>query len=194
MVTQARPTTPAAHRFTRDEYAAMTATGVFDGKRVELLEGEIIDMAPKLTPHAYTVSQLTVMLARALDPARWTLRIQDPVILDDRSEPEPDVAVCDAVADKYLSSHPTPEHVHLLIEVAESSLGYDLGRKRAAYAGAGIARYWVVDLVDGQVHVFADPDPVARSYRTGSVVDAAGAVALPDGSTVATAAFLPPAP
>lgn len=169
----------------------MGAEGLFDERRVELLDGEIIDMAAKLSGHSYTVYKLPLRLRDVLG-TDVIVRAQDPVEIDDRSEPEPDVVVCKHVPDEYASAHPTAAQVLLVIEVAESSLAYDRTRKARAYARTGIPCYWIVNLVDRRVEVYTDPDPAKGRYRSVRHVGEAEEIATPLGPTLAVSSFLPP--
>ena len=189
---QALAQAPTVHRITRAEYSRLAESGFFEGQRVELLEGEIIHMAAKLVPHVYTVRCLNYALVRRLGP-EFIVQIQDPIVLDDWSEPEPDVSVCRAVPDNYAKALPEATQVVLAIEVAETSLRYDLKRKVPAYAAAGVAAAWVVDLKRRRVHVFAEPEPAGRRYRVQRIATERESLPLPDGSDIAIAEFLPPA-
>ncbi|MEO7730789.1 MAG: Uma2 family endonuclease [Kofleriaceae bacterium] len=138
--------------FTRAEYAQMIGLGLFEGERVELIQGVLVKMSPQYPPHASTVQRLTQLLAIRLQ-GRFTLRIQLPLALADDTEPEPDVAVV-ALGD-YDDEHPTT--ALLVIEVSDSSLKADR-RKAAIYARAGIVEYWIVNLDARTVEVYAAPD------------------------------------
>lgn len=168
----------------------MGEAGLFSDERVELLDGEIVTMSPKLTPHAFTVNQLMYLLVARFGPAA-VVRIQDPIVLDDWSEPEPDVAVCEPVPDRYRHAHPRADQVLLVIEAAESSLVYDRTRKARAYAAAGIPEYWIVNLVDRRVEVLTDPDPGTQSYRQHREVLPGDALSLPRDGTIAIDEILP---
>jgi len=133
---------PAVHRFTRDEYYRMAEAGLFRDERVELLDGEIITMSPQLTLHAFSVNQLMYLLITTLG-RRVVIRGQAPIVLNNRSDPEPDIAACVPVPDKYRRAHPKANQVRLVIEVAESSLVYDRTQKSRFYAASGIPEYWM---------------------------------------------------
>jgi len=156
--------TPTLYRFTREEYDRMIDLGLLVDKRVELLDGEIIAMPPHNPPHASKVGRLTSLLFRLLGMT-VTIRGQLPIVLDDWSEPQPDIAVCQFDSGDYEHGHPKANEVLLVIEVSESTLAYDRGRKVAAYAGSGIPEYWIVNLVDRRIEVFSDPDPTIQRYR-----------------------------
>jgi Uma2 family endonuclease len=181
---------PIVHRFTRDEYYRMAEAGLFEDERVELLDGKIITMSPQLTPHAFAVNQLMYLLITTLG-ATVIVRGQTPIVLDDWSEPEPDIAVCQLNPDRYKNAHPRADQVLLIIEVAESSLTYDRTRKAVAYAASAIPEYWIVNLIDRQVEVFADPEPTRPRYRQQRLAFGSDILTLPRGSTIEVSDFLP---
>jgi Uma2 family endonuclease len=128
----------ARHAFTTDEWHRMGELGLFDDNaRVELLDGDIIDMTPIGSRHAGTVNRLTRLLVNAVDD-RGVVAPQNPVLLDEHSEPRPDLAVLAPRADDYTLAHAEPEEILLLIEVSDSSLTYDRDRKAPYYARAGV--------------------------------------------------------
>lgn len=140
------------------DYHRMAETGILDeDERVELLEGKIIWMSAKGTAHRSAVGRTDYLLKNRLGNRAW-VSIQDPIKLNDRSEPEPDVAVVQIDPLDYADHHPTPSEVYLIIEVADSSLKFDCETKGKAYAQAGIADYWVLDVVDRQLYVFREPN------------------------------------
>lgn len=181
---------PTLYRFTRDEYYRMGDAGLFVDKRVELLDGEIINMPPQNPPHAGTTSHLATVFIRALG-ALFSIRVQVPIVLDDWSEPEPDIAVCQLDPDSYMFAHPRAAQVVLLIEVAESSLPYDRGQKTAAYARSGIPEYWIMNLVDRRIEMFSDPDPVTQRYRTERSAGVGDILSLPGGVVLPAVDILP---
>ncbi len=143
--------------FTVDEYHAMGEAGVLSPEEhVELLDGEILTMPPIGPGHAGDVTRLTYLLITTFG-SRALVRAQNPVRLDDYSEPHPDIALLRPRDDFYASRHPQPSDVLALIEVAESSLAFDRGKKLRAYARCGIAEYWVVDLHSDEVLVHREP-------------------------------------
>jgi Uma2 family endonuclease len=150
---------PVRHLFTVEEYERMGETGLFaDGQRLELLGGEIIEMAPIGSPHAGTVDRLTRLFVVAVGD-RAVVRVQNPVRLSDLSEPQPDVSLLNPRTDFYVSGHPRPEDVLLVIEVADTTVRWDRGVKRPFYAAAGIGEVWIIDLGAGLVEVATDPGP-----------------------------------
>lgn len=135
----------------------MGQAGLFDeDARVELVDGEITKMSPIGDRHALCVMRLERLLGPLAD--RAVLSVQNPVVLDDRSEPQPDVTLLRPPLERY-SSHPRPEDVLLLIEVADTTLAYDRDRKVPLYARAGVGETWLVDLGAGEILVFRSPGP-----------------------------------
>jgi len=146
---------PRRHWLTVDDYYKMGEAGIFtENDHVELIEGEIIDMVPIGSQHAYLLNKLNRIFSKQI--AETTLiRIQDPIRLDQHNEPEPDLAL---VTNKnYSSHHPGPEEILLIIEVADSSLTYDLTIKTPLYAQHNIPEVWIVNLNNSKVHVFQQP-------------------------------------
>jgi Uma2 family endonuclease len=138
------------HQFSTDDYHSMSESGLFEGKRVELLEGRIIDMDPVKSKHASVVKLLNNWLRSALSD-QYTISVQDPILLSKYSEPEPDLAVLDFREDYYAKAHPQPKDIHLLIEVADTSLDKDQKVKLPLYAAAGIPEVWIVNLPEQQL-------------------------------------------
>jgi Uma2 family endonuclease len=169
------------HRITVDEYYRMAEVGILPpDARVELIEGEIIDMAPIGTGHGGTVAQLDQLLHDAAR-GRAQMRVQLPVRLSDISEPEPDFALVKPRADFYKKKHPGPADTFLIIEVSESSLRYDLQLKAPLYARHGISEYWVIDLKGRQVRFFRSPESGQYADVTSTGTPGVVApVALPD--------------
>jgi Uma2 family endonuclease len=152
------------HRLTVADYHRLGDAGIL-GKddRVELLDGQLVDMSPIGPRHALAVDALTELLVHAV-AGRAHVRVQNPVTLDSGSEPQPDLTVVRRPWSGYPRAHPGPADILLLIEVADSSLELDLGAKRAIYARAGIAEFWIVDLTTDTVLVHRDAD--GDAYRS----------------------------
>lgn len=182
---------PAPYRFTREEYHRMGEAGLFEGKRVELLEGEIITMSPQSSPHASTVTHALKALQRTLPP-EFVVRGQHPIVLDGDSEPEPDIVVCAPDPTEYFHRHPVPSQVLIVLEVAVSSLAYDRGRKATAYARASIPAYGILDPSRRLLELLTDPDPAAARYRKVEVLAEDGRLPLPGGGAISVAELLPP--
>lgn len=149
---------PLAHRrFTVDEYYRMAEVGILGpDDRVELLDGEIVEMSPIGSRHAATVTRLQRLFERGAGD-RSIGRVQQPVRLDRYSEPEPDIAVVAAREDFYATGHPGPDEILLIVEVADTSLRYDRHRKLPSYARAGIPEVWLVDLTLDRVEIYREP-------------------------------------
>jgi Uma2 family endonuclease len=181
----------AQRRFTVQEYHRLGETGILGpDERVELIRGVIREMSPKNWAHVIATKKVLRTMEDALR-GRASVYQEAPLAAEGiDSEPEPDVLVCsnpDELA--YGSSRTKPL---LVIEVADSSLEYDLGEKAALYAEAGVPEYWVVDLVRRRVVVFREPEK--GGYRLRSVVEENGSltmIAFPD-LTFPISAFFPP--
>jgi Uma2 family endonuclease len=171
----------------RSEYDRLIGLGVFDDERVELIQGVLVKMSPQEAPHASTVQKLTKLLIAQLQE-RGTLRVQLPLALSDDTEPEPDVAI--VPLGDYETEH--PRTALLIIEVSDSTLKKDR-RKADVYASAGIAEYWIVNLGERTVEVYASPRvdryTELRTLRTGDILRPR---ALPD-IALAVAEILPKA-
>ena len=155
-------------RFTRVEYQKLAETIFLPDERLELIDGQLVLREPQDTPHAVG-SQLALRAVDRAFGAGWNVRPGLPVALDDMSEPEPDVAVVPGDPRDYLDAH--PEHPVLIVEVSWSRLAFDRRHKASLYARAGIADYWVVNLVDRVVEVHREPvadasAPYGFSYRS----------------------------
>jgi Uma2 family endonuclease len=143
-------------RFTVDEYHHMIESGVLhDDEPLELLEGWLVPKMTRKPPHDVAVVLASDAL-RTRIPQGYHLRIQCAETTSD-SEPEPDIVVVRGVARDYTSRHPGPNETALVIEVADSSLTRDRSVKARVYARAGIAVYWIVNLVDSQIEVYTAP-------------------------------------
>lgn len=154
---------PSRHRFTVEEYHRLGDAGLFANERVELIDGEIIDMAPIGGPHASTVNRLTRVLVTRLGE-RAVVAPQNPVGLTDLSEPQPDIAVL-RPRDDFYRTHATPADVFVLIEVAETSLRFDRGVKAPLYGRAGVPETWVIDVLGRTIEVFTEPGPTGYAAR-----------------------------
>jgi len=147
-------------RWQRAEYERLVDLGVFRGEPIELIGGQLVVAEPQGAYHASAISSVDYAL-RAVLPPGWIVRLQAPVSLDDESEPEPDLVVVRGRPADYRESHPA--HPALAVEVAESSLEFDRGRKGSLYARAGIQDYWIVNLVDRVLEVCRAPEPDAAA-------------------------------
>jgi len=175
-------TVVTAKRFSIEEYHRLGELGFFDpDERVELIRGEIIKMAAKGRFHSVCnsllVEELILLLSR-----RARVRVQEPIILTDDSEPEPDVVIARNRADNYLSSHPEPADILLVIEVSDSTLKYDRETKLSLYAEAGIANYGIFNLVGSQLEIHSEPYQERQgdfNYRSKRIVLPDETVAIP---------------
>jgi Uma2 family endonuclease len=139
------------------EYHRMGEVGILTERdRVELIEGELVAMAPIGSQHSGTVNSLTRRLVLALGD-RGVVAVRNPVRLDDLTEPQPDFAVLKPRSDDYRLATPRADEVLLIVEVADSSLAYDRTVKRSLYARHGIAEFWIVNLPAGEVEVCRGP-------------------------------------
>lgn len=142
----------------------MYEAGVFgDDPHVELLDGEIMMMSPIGPWQGELVRRLTWFFVKNL-PDTIYCSAQLPIIAGDHSEPEPDIALVHRREDSYKSEHPSPSDVLLLIEVSESSLKFDTGRKLQLYASIGIAEYWVVDVAKQSILVHREPSGASYEH------------------------------
>lgn len=170
------PDTPQRHRLSVEDYHRMAEAGILgEDARVELIEGEIIDMTPIGSRHAAAVKRLNHILTLTIGDTA-IVSAQDPVILDPHSEPQPDLALLRPRADFYQSAHPRPDDILLVIEVADSSLAYDRDIKLPLYARAGIPEAWLVDINAGRLTCFSRPG--ADGYRQAAVIEALNAVRI----------------
>lgn len=167
--------------FTVDEYHHMIKVGILrDDERVELLDGEIVEMPPIGSHHFAVVNRLDVLLKARL-VSRAMVSIQGPVTLRPDSEPQPDVTVCRLKEDFYESGLPEPQDTYLLAEVSDATLVVDRSLKVPRYARAGIPEVWVVDLQGRRVEVHRSPS--LDGYREVSVTrpgDHIAPLAFPD--------------
>lgn len=146
-----------AKRFTLDEYHQLTDLGFFhEDDHIELINGEIIQMVSKGTAHETCLRNLWKQLPKLVGD-RATLQSQAPITLPPNSEPEPDFAIVHNRDDNYLSAHPSPVDILLVMEVADSSLSYDQDVKIPLYAQAGISDYWIFNLFDNHLECYSEP-------------------------------------
>ncbi|BBD60133.1 hypothetical protein NIES2109_29280 [Nostoc sp. HK-01] len=151
------------HKFTVQQYHKMFELGILkEDERVELIRGEIIEMSPIGTKHAACVKCLNKLLSSKLRD-RVLIAIQDPVELNDNSQPQPDVALLKPRDDFYAAAHPQPQDIFLLIEVADSTIIYDREEKIPLYAEANIIAVWLVDINEQIVEVYQQP--TATGYQ-----------------------------
>ncbi len=166
------PEFPRLRRWTLEEYNRMVNAGILTAQdKVQLVEGEIVEMTPQNSPHMITVTKAFRLLEKAAGDKQY-VRIQGPLILEPDSEPEPDVAVVTGSPDDDWYAHPTT--ALLVIEVADSSLAFDRTRKARVYAHAGIPEYWIINVEERCIEVHRDPAadvpaPAEPHYMTRTV-------------------------
>ena len=145
-------------RWTVQDYHRMSELGILNpDERTELIAGQITLMAAKGTPHVTALGLLATALDKLLAKQSAFVRTQDPIQLDDYSEPEPDLAIIKGTILDYVDHHPRPDEVYLVVEVADSTLKQDCEVKDKIYAQAGIDDYWVLDVKNRQLHIFRNP-------------------------------------
>jgi Uma2 family endonuclease len=171
-------TEPRTFRWTREQYHGLADLGYFQDRRVELLDGEIVEMPVPKNPHVVALSLTEDALRAAFGGGYW-VRTQAPLDLGPASEPAPDLAVVPGKPRDY-TDHPTT--ALLVVEISDTTLSHDRGRKSGVYAAAGIADYWIVNLVRRRLEVFRRPisDSDAKlgwRYATKKIYDQGDAVA-----------------
>ena len=163
------------HRLTVHDFHRMGETGILPVEgRLELIEGEIIAMAPIGSRHAAIVKQLNTLFVRAAG-ARFIVSVQDPIILGEHSEPEPDLALIQPRDDFYALALPRADEVLLIVEVADTTLRYDREIKIPLYARHGIPEVWLIDVDGRTLTVFETP--ADGRYRNERRVRPSGALA-----------------
>jgi Uma2 family endonuclease len=149
---------PHPRTWTKEEYYRLGELGFFRGQRVELIGGTILVLDRQSPPHATVLSLVAQRLA-GIFGSQTSVRQQGPLDLEATTEPEPDVAVVLGARRQHLHAHPTS--AVLIVEVSDTTLAYDRGRKASLYASAGIRDYWIINLVTPQVEIYRDPIPDA---------------------------------
>jgi Uma2 family endonuclease len=170
------------HRVTVNDYYKMAEAGIFgEGDRVELIDGEIVDMAPIGSRHGGVVKRLTQHFS-ATAGNQAIVSVQDPLHLDARSEPEPDLMLLKPRNDFYAAAHPEAPDVLLLVEVGDATARFDREVKLPLYARHGITEVWLIDIEARQVEVCRFPQPESSDYAELTTI-ATGQIAphlLPD--------------
>jgi Uma2 family endonuclease len=171
---------PQKHPISAEEYLRMGEAGVFAPEaRLELIEGEILEMAPIGPPHAGLVARLNRLFVQRVG-ASAVVWGQSSVVISDRSVPQPDLALLKYRTDDYMGSLPRASDVFLAVEVSDTTLPFDLRTKAPLYARCGIAELWIVDVNEKALHVFRGP--AKGGYRTmfvAKVGEGVACVALP---------------
>jgi Uma2 family endonuclease len=180
MMRQTTTDEPRPYRWSRDEYFKMSELGWFDGRRVELIGGEVIEMPAQFDVHLAAITLTQAALGLAFGPAYW-VRNQGTLDLSPHGVPDPDLAVIRG-SPKGRTGHTIPTSALLVVEVSESSLRYDRREKGSMYAAAGIADYWIVNLVQKQLEIYRRPvadsaETFGFRYSTRKILDPGDAVA-----------------
>jgi Uma2 family endonuclease len=186
---------PQPKRWSVAEFHAICGEPAFENRRFILIEGEILEMPIPNPPHNASLGLVEDVVRGVFGSAFW-VRSQMPLVLGLSTDPMPDVAVVVGTPRDYSTAH--PRMAVLVVEIAESSLNYDIREKANIYAAGGIGEYWVVDLVNRQLHVFRDPavdaaQAFGAAYRSRQSLDAAANIsplAAPQ-SAVAVSSLLP---
>jgi Uma2 family endonuclease len=172
---------PRRRRLDVEVYYRMAEAGILSpDDRVELIDGEIIDMAPIGSPHAGSVNRIAWAFAEPFRLRKAIVSVQNPLRLDAHNEPQPDVMLLRPRPDDYVLAHPTAEDVLLLVEVAESSLAYDRATKLPLYARHAIREVWIVDLVGRAVEVHGHPVAGRFTTERRQIAGALAPAGLPD--------------
>ena len=151
-----------AIKWSIDDYHLMIKSGVLNNRDCELIEGEIIEVSPESPLHRFTNDSIAEYLREQLAGIAKVFE-SHPITLNN-SEPEPDIAIVRLPNTNYLTRHPYPEDIYLLIEISNTTLEDDLNRKKRVYASAGIDEYWVVDLKNTELIIFREPS--GNNYKT----------------------------
>ena len=170
------------HLFTVDDYYDMARTGILrEDDRVELIEGEIVDMAPIGIRHASVVKRILNQLLTERLEKKAIVSSQDPIRLNEFSEPQPDITLLKPHPVYYETGHPKPEDVYLLIEVADTSIDYDRETKIPLYAKHGILEVWIVDLTKKIIEVYNLPTQEGYQHiQTFTAGATLSSIAFPD--------------
>lgn len=183
---------PTARGFTVSEYYRMAETGIIQpGERVELIEGRILKMSPKGPLHSSSTSLAAEFFIVHLSD-RAIVRIQEPVHINDRSEPEPDVVLARPVENKYSDHHPMPDQILLILEIADTSVRYDREVKSLLFAQAGIIQYCILNLNSKELEDYRNPGSEGyRSKQTYKADEQFSLVAFPE-TQIVVRGLLPP--
>lgn len=153
-------------KWTIEDYHRMIAAGILDDRHVELLNGEIVEMAPEGVPHASSSDRAERHIRSLVSNRAW-LRVGKPITLPNNSEPEPDLCICRNI--EYDVHHPYPEDIFWLIEFSDSSLKKDLEVKTQIYGAAGICEYWVINLKAKELIVFRSRSAAGTDSPTAAI-------------------------
>jgi Uma2 family endonuclease len=166
-------------KWTIEQYHKLVNAGMLSDRRVELLIGDIIEMAPEGMPHAVYCGDAVDYLKQLMGD-RAKVREAHPITLPNDSEPEPDIAVVKLVQNRYLDHHPYPEDIYWLIEYADSTLTKDLNIKQRIYAQAGIPEYWIVNLQGSELIIFRGASSAGYETETRLAAGNISPLSFPD--------------
>lgn len=168
------------YRLRVEDYEKMIEFGIFnDDDKIELWEGKLVTMSPKGTKHTNAIRRIDIAIEKQISE-RAIISLQDPIRLDDYSEPEPDIALIQPPISKYDSIHPTPEDIFLVIEVAETTILRDR-EKSKSYARNGIQQYLILNLNTNEIEDYREPaEDGYRFKRTLTAEESFNLVAFPD--------------
>jgi Uma2 family endonuclease len=171
-------------RWSRDAFLRLAELGVFAAdEKVELIEGDIVPMAPPNPPHSGAINPVGKLLESAFGSG-FHMRTEQPLVLGEDTQPQPDVVICVGEAADYRRRFPTAEDVRLVVEVSDTTLAEDRAVKGPLYARAGIPEYWILNLRDACLEVFREPDGARyraqRLYTAGETVAPLAAAASVD--------------
>jgi Uma2 family endonuclease len=167
-------------KWTIEQYHELVNAGMLTDRRVELLEGDIVEISPEGMPHAVYCGDAVDYLKQLLGN-RAKVREAHPITLPNDSEPEPDIAVViPAPSSRYLDHHPYPEDIYWLVEYADTTLAKDLNIKQVIYAQAGIIEYWIVNLQSSELIVFRGANSAGYETETRLVTGNISPLSFPD--------------
>ena len=177
------------------EYHRMSELGLLDpNERTELIHGQITLMVAKGTTHVLALRSMSRLFDALLANEAAFVSTQDPIQLDDFSEPEPDLAIVQGNFWDYAEQHPRSDQVHLIVEIADSTLKRDCEIKDKIYSQAGIADYWVLDVKNRQLHIFRNPTPMGYTQQIIlNELDRVSPLVFPN-LKIALTSILPPKP
>jgi len=159
------------HHLSIDDYHKMAEVGILaPDVNVELIEGEIIDMAPIGSQHAGMVAYLIDLLTHQL-AKKAIINVQNPIILGTQSEPQPDLLILKPRKDFYRQAHPKPDDVFLLIEISDTTLQYDREIKIPLYATYNIPEIWLVNIKEQRLEIYRTPQPGSKLYQDIKLLD-----------------------
>jgi len=177
-----------------EQFQRMGEAGIFPpDARIELIDGELLNMAPIGKRHAYAVNILNQLLLKSACAESFYLSVQNPVVLPPRSEPQPDLLLLRPPAERYLRAGPESADVLVLIEVADTTVGFDRSRKLPLYARHGVVEVWIVNVHARQLETYRSPSPDGYRERLSLQADQLASPALLPALRVAWGEALGPA-